>query len=155
MLWAIRQPRAAAEVVMVIASRAPERRPNLCPVCGSAIKIEPSDPTGDAPCPECGHLLWFTWEDAGDTVVIKPTGSILRSEDLDTLIEKSSEKRWVRLVLDLSAVHYLSSAALAKLINLKKKLVGERGKLKIENVHPDLLEVFRITGLDKVFDIEE
>ena len=138
---------------MVISSRTPEGRPNLCPVCGSAIKIEPSDPAGDAPCPNCAHLLWFTWDDAGDIVVIKPTRSILRSEDLDTLTDKASEKHGAQLVLDLGNVQSLSSAALGKLIDLKKKVVGVRGRLRIENLHPDLLDVFRITRLDQVFDI--
>lgn len=42
-----------------IASRTPEGWPNRCPVCGAEIRIEPSQPTGDAPCPQCGVLLWF------------------------------------------------------------------------------------------------
>jgi acyl carrier protein len=43
-----------------ISSRTPEGEPNLCPVCGGRISIEPSLPSGDAPCPQCGTLLWFT-----------------------------------------------------------------------------------------------
>jgi anti-sigma B factor antagonist len=140
-------------VLMVISSRTPEGQPNRCPVCGSASKIEPSDPAGDAPCPACGHLLWFTWAATGTAEVIKPTCSILRPEDLDMLLARWPEKRGVRLTLDLSAVPYLSSAALAKLISLKKKVVGVSGKLTLENLHPDLLEVFRLTRLDQVFDI--
>jgi len=40
-------------------SRTPEGQPNRYPVCGNEIRIEPSHPAGDAPCPCCGHLLWF------------------------------------------------------------------------------------------------
>jgi signal recognition particle subunit SRP54 len=40
-------------------SRTPEGEPNRCPVCGKAVRIDPSRPPGDAPCPHCGHLLWF------------------------------------------------------------------------------------------------
>ena len=29
------------------------------PVCATHIRLEPSRPAGDAPCPCCGHLLWF------------------------------------------------------------------------------------------------
>ena len=47
------------EVIMVIASRTPEGTPNRCPVCGNDLKMDPSKPTLDAPCPHCGHLLWF------------------------------------------------------------------------------------------------
>jgi anti-sigma B factor antagonist len=138
---------------MVISSRTPEGSPNRCPVCGAAIPIEPSDPGGDAPCPRCGHLLWFTWEDMGDAIVITPTGAVLASEELDTLIENALENRGAHLVLDFGNVQFLPSAALGKLINLKMKYGGVKGRLTIENLHPDLLEVFRITRLDQVFDV--
>jgi predicted RNA-binding Zn-ribbon protein involved in translation (DUF1610 family) len=45
--------------VMPISSRTPEGDPNRCTVCGKALRIEPSLDTRDAPCPHCGHLLWF------------------------------------------------------------------------------------------------
>ncbi len=70
---------------MVISSRTPEGRPNRCPVCGSRLKIEPSDTTEDAPCPYCGHLLWFKWEDLGDVQAIKLTDSLLTPGSLDNL----------------------------------------------------------------------
>ena len=44
---------------MPIASRTPEGWPNRCPICGADVWIDPSQPPGDAPCPKCGHLLWF------------------------------------------------------------------------------------------------
>lgn len=44
---------------MVISSRTPEGSPNRCPMCGNSVCIEPSLPLGEAPCPCCGHLLWF------------------------------------------------------------------------------------------------
>ena len=40
-------------------SRTPEGQPNRCPVCGHFVRLEPSTPPADAPCPHCGHLLWF------------------------------------------------------------------------------------------------
>lgn len=44
---------------MLISSRTPEGEPNHCPVCGKHVSIDPSPLFGDAPCPNCGHLLWF------------------------------------------------------------------------------------------------
>ncbi|MBB3210735.1 endogenous inhibitor of DNA gyrase (YacG/DUF329 family) [Rhodopirellula rubra] len=44
---------------MVISSRTPDGWPNNCPICGHSISITPSQNTLDAPCPHCGHLLWF------------------------------------------------------------------------------------------------
>src|SRR5262249_44798084 len=39
--------------------RTPEGEPNHCPVCGAEVRLEPSGTAGDAPCPNCGTLLWF------------------------------------------------------------------------------------------------
>jgi acyl carrier protein len=42
-----------------VSSRTPEGSPNYCPVCGNTVCVEPSELWGDAPCPNCGHLLFF------------------------------------------------------------------------------------------------
>jgi signal recognition particle subunit SRP54 len=44
-------------------SQTPEGERSRCPVCGKKVRIEPSRPPGDAPCPHCGHLLWFEPQD--------------------------------------------------------------------------------------------
>jgi len=44
---------------MIISSRTPEGQPNRCPVCNADVCLDPSPPLGDAPCPNCGSLLWF------------------------------------------------------------------------------------------------
>lgn len=72
-------------------------------------------------------------------------------EELYRLVEVDGHRR---LVLDFGNVHYLSSAALGRLINLKKKVTAAQGRLRFFAVHPDLMEVFRITHLDTVFDIQ-
>lgn len=43
----------------IVSSRTPEGEPSVCPVCAGVVSIEPSSATGDAPCPQCGTLLWF------------------------------------------------------------------------------------------------
>ena len=43
---------------MTVSSRTPEGLPSDCPLCGAKTNIEFSHPAGDAPCPNCGHLLW-------------------------------------------------------------------------------------------------
>jgi len=139
---------------MVISSRTPEGQPNRCPVCGSHDRVEPSDPAGEAPCPRCGHLLWFTREEIGQIQVIRPTVSRLDSESLDRLIESLEMRSDMRLVIDLSAVQYVASPVLGKLINLRKKLGAVGGRLGLRNVHPYLMEVFWVTRLGQVFDLD-
>ena len=52
---------------MTISSCTPEGHSAKCPICGNVTKIDVSTvPTRDAPCPSCGHLLFFRnfdWDD--------------------------------------------------------------------------------------------
>jgi len=47
---------------LTVSSRTPEGLPARCPICGHSFLLEPSFPAGDAPCPSCGHLLWWFHE---------------------------------------------------------------------------------------------
>jgi anti-sigma B factor antagonist len=58
-----------------------------------------------------------------------------------------------KMLLDFSNVDYLSSAALGKLITLHKRVREKRGQLKFAAIKPKIYDVFRITKLDKIFDI--
>ena len=73
------------------------------------------------------------------------------AEELSDIVEK---KNYTRLLLNLTNVEYLSSAVLAKLIALHKRLKELRGELRVCSVRDSIMEVFRITKLDKVFDIQ-
>ena len=55
---------------MTISSRTPEGVPNRCPVCGHRVIVEPSLGTNDAPCPRCGHLLWWLQQRMGGTAAM-------------------------------------------------------------------------------------
>jgi anti-sigma B factor antagonist len=61
--------------------------------------------------------------------------------------------RW--LLLDLSNVRFLSSHALGILVSLKKKVDAAGGRLRLCCLEPDLLELLRITSLDRIFETSE
>lgn len=71
-------------------------------------------------------------------------------EQLYALVEKSGHKQ---LLLNFEDVKFMSSAALGKLINLKKKVGVAKGKLALCSIIPDLFEIFKITRLDTHFSI--
>ncbi|MGO8688268.1 MAG: STAS domain-containing protein [Thermoguttaceae bacterium] len=60
-----------------------------------------------------------------------------------------------KLLLNFSAVDFLSSAALGKLITLDKKMKAHGGTLKLSNIRPEIFEVFTITRLNRLFDIKD
>jgi anti-sigma B factor antagonist len=73
-------------------------------------------------------------------------------QDLFPVIEA---RNWNRLVLDFSSVNFLASAALGKLVALRKKVTAKHGMLKLCCLCPDVLEVFTVTKLDGLFEIEQ
>lgn len=60
-----------------------------------------------------------------------------------------------KLLLNFSNVEYLSSSALGKFITLNKKVNAVGGKLILCNIDPQIYEVFEITKLDKLFNIQK
>lgn len=63
------------------------------------------------------------------------------------------ERTQAKLVLDFSAVDYLSSAALGMLIHADNKIRESNGQLRLTNIKPQIMEVFTITRLNKRFKI--
>ena len=73
-------------------------------------------------------------------------------EELFELVAKTPEPR---VVLNFANVEHLSSAALGMLINLQKEVGKHKGKLKFSDIKPQIYEVFKITRLNKLFDIHD
>ena len=74
------------------------------------------------------------------------------AQELFDLVDAEDRRK---LLVSLSAVDFLSSAALGKLITLDKKTTARGGVLKLSNICPDLSQVFSVTRLDRLFDIEK
>ncbi|MGL4513348.1 MAG: STAS domain-containing protein [Lacipirellulaceae bacterium] len=72
-------------------------------------------------------------------------------KDIYKAIESSTEDR---VVLDFTKVQFMSSSMLGKLVKVHKKCGEFKVKLKLSSVAPDILEVFKITRMNKLFDIE-
>jgi len=58
-----------------------------------------------------------------------------------------------RLLLDFANVDHLSSAALGMLISVNSKLKEQNGQLRLASIKPQIMEVFVITKLNRVFRI--
>ncbi|HEY3245254.1 MAG TPA: STAS domain-containing protein [Phycisphaerae bacterium] len=73
-------------------------------------------------------------------------------EELFKLV--ASEKS-IKLLLNFKNVEHLSSAALGMLINLGKQVDKQSGKLILSDIKPQIYEVFKITRLNKLFEIHD
>ena len=96
----------------------------------------------------------------GDVTVVKFVDKKILDEvniqalgqELFALVEIDNRRS---IVLNFTDVEFLSSAALGKLITLDRKVKAAKGRLKMSNIRPEILEVFQITKLNKVFDIRK
>jgi len=97
-------------------------------------------------------------EDIGDVTVVNFTDRKILDEQniqiigeqLFSLVDEIGRRK---ILLNFGNVEYLSSAALAKLITLNKKLQQVEGRLILCNIDPQIKEVFEITKLNKMFTI--
>lgn len=61
-----------------------------------------------------------------------------------------------RVLVDFDGVEFISSAILGKLIKLSGRVVTDReGQLKLSSLADRIAEVFKITGLVKLFSIHK
>ena len=73
-------------------------------------------------------------------------------DELDRLVEAEPG---IQLLLNFHNVDHLSSAALGMLISLNKKIKERSGKLKLSDINRQIFEVFKITRLNRVFEIHD
>ena len=59
----------------------------------------------------------------------------------------------IQLIVDFESVKFLTSSVLGLLIRVSKKVYETDGKLRLCSINPKILEVFKITRLDKIFEI--
>jgi anti-anti-sigma factor len=89
------------------------------------------------------------------TVVSFQNVAVLDSANIETLgrnlldlVEKQDHRK---LILEFSAVRFMSSQALGVLLQLKKALDPLGGRVLIAGIRPELHKVFKITNLHKLF----
>ncbi len=99
-------------------------------------------------------------EDSGEVTVVNFVDKkILDEQNIQTigdqLFQLVDKLGRTKLLLNFGNVEYLSSAALGKLITLNRKVNNKRGQLILCNISEQIYEVFEITKLNKVFQIEK
>ena len=103
---------------------------------------------------------YFTLEEQGDVLVVSFKSRLLNDEEnieqlgqeLFSLVEQSS---WLKLVLDLSKVDYLTSSVLGKLITLHRKLHRSQGKMVLIGLTEGVDAILRTSKLLTYFAIAD
>jgi anti-sigma B factor antagonist len=107
------------------------------------------------------QYTYLTLTDAGEVLVVSfRQASILDQVVIDQIgkefeqagLEAASNRK---LLVDFQAVEYMSSAMLGKIVQLHKRCKADKVKLKLCGIAKNPLEVFKITRLDKLFEIHK
>ena len=87
-------------------------------------------------------------------VLIKPIGriDINSTPELEQAVNEEIDSISY-LTIDMSEVDYISSVGLRAFLSFQKKL-SEKGKMKIVNIKPEVLEIFKMVGFDRVLNVE-
>ncbi|TFG79823.1 MAG: anti-sigma factor antagonist [Chrysiogenales bacterium] len=86
--------------------------------------------------------------------LVEVTGRV-NSENSETLKDFLQElgKREQQVLIDCSALEYISSSGLGALLMLLKLIQNKGGILRLFSLSPRIAEVFEISGFDKFFPI--
>lgn len=96
----------------------------------------------------------------GDVTVVYFTEAQILDEvkinQLNQELTKVAEKvAGGKMLLNFNDVNFMSSSVLGKLISLNKRCKADKTDLKMCNISPSIMEVFKITNLHKVFELHE
>lgn len=78
---------------------------------------------------------------------------LANSNDIKNVIETELNNGNKYIALDLTGLNSINSAGLGILIGLLNKVKVQNGKLKMLNINERILNIFKITKLDLVFEI--
>jgi anti-anti-sigma factor len=72
----------------------------------------------------------------------------------DRLYELAAQAAQNTLRLDFSAVKFLTSSVLGKLVSLHKRMTNAGGHFQVVNLGPEVYEIFKVTRLDTFIDLQ-
>jgi anti-sigma B factor antagonist len=93
------------------------------------------------------HVINFSRGDVLDAYYIEQLG-----EDLVDYAKKNDS---ARILVDMASINHLSSAALGMLVTLKSNVDAVSGRLCLSGIQHDLMQIFKLTKLNKVLEIHE
>lgn len=93
---------------------------------------------------EEGNQVIATFDGRLDTVAAQQI-----SETIEPLMQNADKT----LVLDCEKMPFISSSGLRIFIKIRKETVAKGGKMVLRKVNNDVMQVFKMTKLDEIFEI--
>lgn len=71
------------------------------------------------------------------------------AETIDPLLQHADQN----IILDCEKMPFISSSGLRIFLKIRKEVAAKGGKMYLKNVCPDVMQVFKMTKLDDIFEI--
>lgn len=90
-----------------------------------------------------------------EVIIISISGRIdtITSKDLDAKLNEIIDGKTRKVIIDLAMVDYISSVGLRVLLAALKREKQNQGSMPLISLQPFVQNVFKITGLDNIFQI--
>ncbi len=75
------------------------------------------------------------------------------SGELKAYLSRMIEKGEIRIIIQLEQVRFIDSSGLGALLSGHKQCVAKSGKLALANIQRQVLSMFELTRLNRVFEI--
>lgn len=127
-----------------------------CPVCETPLRVG-SFRAGETVCGKCGHVIWYQQRMVDGVAIMDAiSGIVAINTDIDrvskSLVAASDQ---ARVILNLSQLKFISSAFVAGMIALQKRIRAAEGRLVLCGMHPVVRETLHGARLDTYFEICE
>lgn len=101
------------------------------------------------------HAITSSYDQEGNCWNVSLSGEfdIFNSSDLKKTLTELSKDNSSDLHLDCSKVTFMDSTALGSLVAVLKNVKSYDGTIVLKNLKPNLYKLFKITNLDRVFEI--
>jgi anti-anti-sigma factor len=121
------------------------------------LSIGPLQLPGDAACPKCSHVLWFSIRsEAGIIFADVISGKIATNQDIVRVSQAFlSRSNPPRVVLNLAGVQLVSSSFIAGLIALNRRMRDAQGRLILCELTPVVRETLAGAKLDRILNIAD
>jgi anti-anti-sigma factor len=101
--------------------------------------------------------LSVTETDGVAVITFLETAAMMEGDKVEALAKELFDlidrKRYTRILLNFYNAGYMSSAMLAQLVRLHRKMQGVKGKVRLCTLRPPVQDAFRVSQFDRLFEI--
>lgn len=98
----------------------------------------------------------ITITEAGNQIVAMFDGRLdtVAAQQIEETVTPLLEHADRTIVLDCEKMPFISSSGLRIFLKIRKEVAAKGGKMQLKNVCPDVMQVFKMTKLDSLFEIQ-